>query len=47
VIAGKGARAYFTADFTPGNYVMLCFIPDAKDGKSHMEHGMVQPFTVN
>jgi len=47
VIAGKGGQAYFTADFTPGNYVMLCFIPDAKDGKSHMMHGMVQNFTVN
>lgn len=48
VIAGKGGGpVYFTADFTPGNYVMLCFIPDAKDGKPHMNHGMVQPFTVD
>jgi hypothetical protein len=48
VIAGKGAGpVYFTADFTPGNYVMICVIPDAKDGKPHIEHGMAQPFTVN
>jgi hypothetical protein len=46
VIAAKGGSVYFTADFTPGNYVMVCFIPDAKDGKPHMMHGMVQNFTV-
>jgi hypothetical protein len=38
---------YFTADLTPGNYVLLCFVPDAKDGKAHMEHGMVKEFKVN
>jgi hypothetical protein len=31
---------------TPGNYVMLCFLPDAKDGKPHLDHGMVKEFTV-
>jgi hypothetical protein len=42
-----GGAAYFTADLTPGNYVMLCFIPDAKDQKPHLEHGMVKEFKVN
>jgi len=37
---------YFTADLTPGNYVLLCFVPDAKDGKPHLEHGMVKEFKV-
>lgn len=38
--------AYFTANLTPGKYAMLCFISDAKDGKPHMEHGMVREFEV-
>jgi uncharacterized cupredoxin-like copper-binding protein len=41
-----GKSASFTADLTPGNYVMLCFIPDTKDGKPHLEHGMVKEFAV-
>ena len=41
-----GGYAYFTADLTPGNYVLLCFVPDAKDGKTHLEHGMVKEFKV-
>ncbi len=43
----NGGAAYFTADLTPGNYVLLCFVPDAKDGKPHLEHGMVKEFKVN
>ena len=39
--------AYFTADFTPGNYALLCFIPDAKDGKPHLEHGMIKQFKIS
>jgi hypothetical protein len=42
----KGGVAYFDAEFTPGSYVMLCFIPDSKDKKPHIEHGMVKEFTV-
>ena len=42
-----GTAEYFTADLTPGNYVLLCFVPDAKDGKAHIEHGMVKEFKVN
>jgi len=38
--------SYFTANLTPGKYAMLCFIGDAKDGKPHMEHGMVKEFEV-
>jgi len=32
---------------TPGHYVMLCFVPDAKDGKPHVMHGMVHDFFVH
>jgi hypothetical protein len=41
-----GTTQYFTVDLTPGNYALLCFLPDAKDGKMHLEHGMVQQFTI-
>jgi hypothetical protein len=41
-----GAPAYFTADFTPGDYVFLCFIPDMKDGKPHFVHGMITTVTI-
>jgi len=38
----KGGTAYLTANFTPGDYAFVCFIPDAKDGKPHFAHGMVK-----
>jgi len=42
----KSTDAYFTVDFTPGNYALLCSVPDAKDGKPHLEHGMVKEFVI-
>ena len=42
-----GGSQYFTADFAPGNYALICFLPDAKDGKPHFTHGMIQQITVN
>jgi hypothetical protein len=33
-------------NLTPGDYGLYCFVPDAKDGKMHIEHGMVSQFTV-
>ncbi len=41
-----GTTAYTTVDLTPGNYLLICFIPDMKDGKPHLEHGMMKEFTV-
>jgi hypothetical protein len=41
-----GGVAYVDVNLTPGNYMMICFVPDAKDGKGHMDHGMVLPFTI-
>jgi uncharacterized cupredoxin-like copper-binding protein len=32
---------------TPGHYVMLCFLPDARDGKPHTAHGMVKDFVIH
>jgi uncharacterized cupredoxin-like copper-binding protein len=42
-----GTKQYFTVDLTPGEYFLICFLPDAKDGKMHFEHGMMQQITVN
>ncbi|HWA56381.1 MAG TPA: hypothetical protein VG692_03955 [Gemmatimonadales bacterium] len=41
-----GGEALVEADLAPGNYVLICYIPDAKDGKPHLAHGMVLPITV-
>jgi hypothetical protein len=42
----QGSKGQFTVDVTPGNYVLLCFLPDGKDGKPHLMHGMAKPITV-
>ena len=41
-----GLPIYFTANITPGNYALICFVPDAKDGKPHFMHGMTKTLTV-
>ena len=33
-------------DLTPGEYGLLCFYPDAKDGKEHVQHGMLKQISV-
>ncbi len=38
---------YLTADFAAGNYVLLCFVPDAADGRPHLAHGMLSEFRVD
>ena len=42
-----GAVNFFTADFAPGNYVMLCFVPDESDGRPHLAHGMLSEFRID
>jgi hypothetical protein len=36
----------FTVELTPGNYAFICFVPDMKDGKAHLSHGMVKAVKV-
>jgi hypothetical protein len=43
----SGMSQLFTADFAPGNYALICFIPDSKDGKPHYAHGMTKQFNVS
>ena len=45
--AVTGIPQQITVDFTPGNYVLICFVPDAADGKPQMMKGMVRTFTVS
>ena len=42
----KGEHAFFTANLDAGDYVLICFLPDSKDGKPHFVHGMVQPVKI-
>jgi uncharacterized cupredoxin-like copper-binding protein len=42
----KGAENDIPLDLAPGEYAFFCFLPDAKDGKPHVAHGMVKQFTV-
>jgi len=48
-IAGltMGQTANFTTTFGKGDYILICFVPDAKDGKPHVAHGMMLPFKVS
>ena len=42
----KGGVVYVPVDLAPGEYGLMCFLPDAKDGKPHIAHGMLKQFTV-
>jgi len=41
-----GTVAYVPVDLPAGDYALLCFIPDAKDGKAHYIHGMAKRIKV-
>jgi len=40
-------QATITVTLAKGNYALVCFLPDAKDGKEHALHGMVKDITVD
>lgn len=42
----KGAVVYLNVDLEPGEYGLYCFLPDSKDGKPHIAHGMMTQVTV-
>jgi len=46
-VLATGRSGTFTVDLTAGNYGFICFVPDAKDGKPHLAHGMVQDVKVD
>jgi len=41
-----GSSAWLRMSLEPGNYVVVCFVPDPASGKAHAELGMITPFTV-
>ncbi len=41
-----GSSAWLKLTLQPGNYVAVCFVPDAKTGKPHYMLGMNSSFTV-
>lgn len=41
-----GKKNVLFLDLKAGNYALLCFMPDAKDGKLHVAHGMIFDFKV-
>ena len=43
----KGKVGWLTVTLAPGNYLLNCYVPDAKDGKPHFLHGMVREVTVS
>lgn len=47
IISPSVGPAYFTVNLTSGNYMLLCFVFDAGDGKPHFAHGMVLPITIS
>jgi len=43
----RGEVSFVTMDFKPGEYVLICFVPDSKDGRPHAAHGMVRSVRVD
>jgi len=43
---GAGKASYYEVDLKPGDYAVVCFLEDAKDGKPHFTHGMIQQIKV-
>ncbi|HWA16975.1 MAG TPA: hypothetical protein VG817_11105 [Gemmatimonadales bacterium] len=46
VAMAPGGESLVEATVEAGQYVLVCYIPDAKDGKPHFAHGMMMPLTV-
>jgi hypothetical protein len=43
-----GDVEYFPLDLTPGNYAILCVVPDpTRNNMPHLAEGMVMPFTIS
>ena len=42
----RGRDGFFRSEFTPGNYGLICFLPDITRGAPHFTRGMMMDFTV-
>jgi hypothetical protein len=41
-----GSPVYVSVNLVPGKYLLICFLPDGKDGKPHFTHGMMQTVDI-
>jgi hypothetical protein len=41
-----GTTNVLSLALTPGRYALLCFVPDAKDGRPHVAHGMMRDVEI-
>lgn len=41
-----GGHAFAVVDLPAGDYALMCFFPDGKDGKPHFAHGMMKMIKV-
>ena len=42
-----GQHNYITVTLEPGEYALICPVPDREDGRPHTAHGMVMPFSIS
>jgi hypothetical protein len=43
----NGDQSVLSVDLPSGEYGLVCFVPDARDGKYHLLHGMGETFQVS
>jgi uncharacterized cupredoxin-like copper-binding protein len=41
-----GQHLFALVDLSPGDYGLICFFPDVKDGKPHFLHGMIKTVKI-
>lgn len=46
VALAPGGSSLMESTLEAGNYALICYVNDAKDGAPHFAHGMVAPLTV-
>ncbi len=44
--AAPGSSSALTMVMEPGNVAIVCFLADAKDGKPHFVHGIIQQVKI-
>lgn len=46
VAPAPGGKMWTTVTLEPGDYTLVCFLPDPTTGKTHVKLGMKQDFSV-
>lgn len=44
--SAAGTPVYVSINLVPGKYLLVCFLPDRKDGKPHFTHGMIKTVDI-